>query len=173
MDQSKKLIEYRKLVTASKDFELAKFSLDMILRKHWHRHWLGWGRGRRGKVYEKQAVYTTALIIAYARPFTNNKGGGGISKNSIKAYTPEEKKLHGHLLSLRNTLYAHSDSKHHKHIPIHLKSRDGASDIIDLPLSDPFMITKEQAESLSNMLTKMLGYVTKHAQDLARQLPSL
>jgi hypothetical protein len=57
--------------------------------------------------------YETAMVIAYARPFSMAKGEIGPlkPKDTGLSMTAAEKSLHGKLITHRNTVYGHSDAE--------------------------------------------------------------
>jgi hypothetical protein len=57
--------------------------------------------------------FETAMVVAYARPFSMAKGDVGplTWKDTKLSPTPEEKGLHQKLIKHRNTLYGHSDAE--------------------------------------------------------------
>lgn len=67
----------------------------------------------------KQEAFTTALIVAYARPFT--KGiGWPLFPLKLCDYDAEEKAIHSNLISKRHSIYAHSDAQSHPVIPVNI-----------------------------------------------------
>jgi hypothetical protein len=54
-------------------------------------------------------AYHTAIVNAYARPFTENKPLGKLPERVVKILTPEERELHEEILVDRKTASAHSD----------------------------------------------------------------
>lgn len=112
-DQAARDKEFTRLYFARQDIAFAQRCAEHLLKKGWH-HYLTY---RRGTVYFQQSVYTTALIVTYARPFTIGYGFDGlwktISEKLQKPYSEAELKLHNYFQTLRNKMYAHTDSELH------------------------------------------------------------
>lgn len=66
---------YSKLFVSRMDIEFARYCASVLLKKGWH--FQPWER--RGTVYQQQAVFTTALVTAYGRAFTDSKSSNGIA----------------------------------------------------------------------------------------------
>src|SRR3974390_2103789 len=82
-----------KLLVSQDDITFAQYCANVLLKKGWHdQPW-----ERRGKVYEQQAVFTTALVTAYGRPFTKSKGWPRLPENLI-TYNHRENSLHEKLM---------------------------------------------------------------------------
>lgn len=64
--------------------------------------------------YENMNALTTALIVSYSRPFTQNEGQGSaipsLPRKIMKIYNDLENELHYKILGLRNKAVAHSDA---------------------------------------------------------------
>jgi hypothetical protein len=58
---------------------------------------------------EPRRLLQTAMIICYARPFTDNKPLGRISNEWLRDLAPEQRGLHEDLLYLRKKAVAHTD----------------------------------------------------------------
>ncbi len=93
-----------RLVVSSDDIVLARYCAGVLLKKGWHiEPW-----ERRGTVYEQQAAFTSALVIAYGRPFTRSNGWPALPSDLIP-YDDREGALHRQIMKLRHQVYAHSD----------------------------------------------------------------
>ena len=97
--------QYGLLIVAEQDLQQAGSFAAQLLKKGWHHE--PWER--RGATYMQQSAFTTALVVAYCRPFTEVRGWPKFPTRLL-AYSPDEKAQHGRLLRLRNAVYAHSDS---------------------------------------------------------------
>ena len=141
---------YSKLYVSSSDIAFARYCASVILRKGWHaRPW-----ERRGTIYQQQAAFTTALITAYARPFTYSKGWPKLPPDLIAAYSGRELALHEKLIDLRHTVYAHSDSKNYSIRPWH--AEDFSTDIVGAPV---LRITSEEATLFQAMSSELLASI--------------
>src|SRR5664280_3312425 len=100
---------YSRLYVSSLDLDFAGYCLGVLLEKGWH--YQAWERP--GRIYKQQSAFTSALVIAYGRPFTTSKGWPQFPAE-LKDFDLEESALHEHMMELRHTIYAHSDSKHYQ-----------------------------------------------------------
>jgi hypothetical protein len=94
-----------KLYVSRMDVEFARYCAGVLLKKGWH----GQPWERRGTIYQQQAAFTSALVTAYARPFTQSRGWPKIPQELIN-YSDQEAALHKWLMDMRHTVFAHSDS---------------------------------------------------------------
>ena len=138
---------YSKLYVSSSDIAFARYCARVILKEGWHAQ--PWER--RGTVYQQQAAFTTALVTAYARPFTRSKGWTKFPKDLIAAYIGQELALHHRLIKLRHAVYAHSDSASYSIRP--WRSKNFSTDIVGAPV---LRITSEDATLFEAMSTKLL-----------------
>ena len=96
------------------DFNQAREFATHILKRKWqHDH-----KESPVKSLEHRA-FNTSLIVSYARPFHNNRNLHDEPKSSLRKHVAEvlnetEIELHDRILSLRDTVYAHSDAKAHR-----------------------------------------------------------
>ncbi|MEJ2621750.1 MAG: hypothetical protein P8163_16280 [Candidatus Thiodiazotropha sp.] len=95
---------FDRLYVAQEDLRQAMSFASMILKKGWH--FQPWEK--RQTIYIQQSAYTTALVVAYSRPFTESRGWPKLPMRLMK-YNEEQKQLHKRVLSLRNEVYAHTD----------------------------------------------------------------
>src|SRR6185369_1461670 len=90
------------------DFKQAKEFAEHILKRKWQQG-LNESPGKR----VEHMAFNTALIVAYARPFHNNKTHKGAPAASLREQVGEvlidtaEVELHERILRLRNTVIAH------------------------------------------------------------------
>jgi hypothetical protein len=96
------------------DFKQAnEFATHILRRKGQHDQ-----KESQVKSLEHRA-FNTSLIISYARPFSQNKNFENEPKSSLRKHVAEvlsetEIGLHDRVLSMRDTLYAHSDANAHR-----------------------------------------------------------
>jgi hypothetical protein len=96
---------YSKLHVSTMDIGFARYCASVLLKKGWHvQPW-----ERRGTIYQQQAAFTSALVTSYARPFTSSHGWPKIPEELIN-HNDQETVLHKWLVTMRNKVYAHSDS---------------------------------------------------------------
>jgi hypothetical protein len=91
----------------------------------------------------------SALVIAYARPFTDSRDWPKFPLQLME-FESDEKALHGHMIQLRNTLYAHSDSKNYFVKP--WRSGGFYADIVAAPA---LRMSAEEAALLKQMIGKL------------------
>lgn len=120
--------QYSKLFVSRRDINFAQSCAYVLLKKGWHsKPW-----ERRGTVYFQQAVYTSALVTSYGRVFTESKGWSRFPRKLLGVYSDEERTLHSQLLTLRNEVYAHSDSASYSIRP--WRSENFSTDIVSAPI---------------------------------------
>jgi hypothetical protein len=136
---------YGRLYVSMQDVASAREYARVLLKKGWHhRPW-----ERRWSVYRDQAAFTSALVVAYGRPFTTSRGWPKFPSR-LKPYTKEETALHDKLLVLRHRVYAHSDSASYSIRP---RSRGGFSTtIVGQP---PLRLTAEETTLFVSMTEKL------------------
>jgi len=94
------------------DFRQAKEFAEHILKRKWQQD-LNESPVKR----VEHKAFNTALIVAYARPFHNNKTLRGAPESSLRKQVNEvlsearEAELHERILRLRDTVIAHSDGR--------------------------------------------------------------
>lgn len=100
---------------ASSDFSHASDFAELLLKRRWFHPRFG----GRTQVAVQQLALTTAFIVAYARPFSGNRGWGDKSRFPVADahLEPEEDQLHARLISRRDGVFAHSDGTHHAYEP--------------------------------------------------------
>jgi len=133
---------YKRLYVAQEDLRQAASFAAYILKNGWHFH--PWER--RWTTYMKQSAYTTALVISYARPFTESRGWPRIPKRLVP-YDQEQKALHERILTLRNEVYAHTDVEKRDVRPSKILGRPSAIEML------PSMrLSKEETEKILQMI---------------------
>jgi hypothetical protein len=150
---------YSKLYVSSEDIGFAKFCASVILRKGWHHD--SPGRRMRWRTYQQQAAFTTALVTAYGRPFTQSKGWPKFPEDLLKAYSSADKALHAQLIKLRHTVYAHSDSASHSIQP--WRSEDFSTDIITWV---PLRLTLEDTTLFQEMTGRLRVSIDDKMKDI-------
>lgn len=91
----------------------------------------------------------SALVTAYARPFTRSCGWPRFPPE-LKEFNSEENKFHERMIELRNCVYAHSDSKNYLVRP--WRTRAFATDVVRAPA---LFISAEEAALLKQMVNKL------------------
>lgn len=142
-DKDSKL--YSRLYISRLDLRFADYCLGILLKKGWHSQ--PWET--RGTIYQQQSAFTSALVVAYARPFTKSKGWPAFPPE-LKDFDFEESNLHEYIMELRHTIFAHSDSKHYTVQP--WRTEWVSTEILCAPWPK---ITAEQAALLKIMIGKL------------------
>jgi hypothetical protein len=136
---------HSRLHVSSLDLNFAQYCVGVILKKGWHcQPW-----EKRGSIYQQQSAFMSALVIAYARPFTKSRDWPKFP-SELKKFDSEENTLHDHMIELRNSVYAHSDSKNYSVTP--WRSGNFSTDIVGGPA---LRVGAEQAALLRQMINKL------------------
>jgi len=148
---------YSRLYISGMDFDIAAYCLNMVIKKGWHhKPW-----ERRGAVYQQQTVFTTTLIVAYARPF--NSRPTKLELTNVP-FNHGEKALHQKIMELRKKVCAHSDGDVYDIRPWRTKSF--ATDIVRAPT---VTITSEQAGRLKGMIHKFQTHIHTELKKIVPQ----
>jgi hypothetical protein len=147
---------YSRLYVSGLDLSFAGYCLGVLLKKGWHhKPW-----ERRGTIYEQQSAFTSALVTAYARPFTKSNHWPPFPL-ALKTFDTEESALHEHIIELRHSIYAHSDSKHYKVVPWRV---DGvSSDLLSAPWP---RITAQEGALLKKMIVKLQSAIRHKMKEM-------
>jgi len=136
---------YSRLHVSNLDLNFAQYCVGVILRKEWH--YQPWER--RGTIYLQQSAFMSALVIAYARPFTKSRDWPDFPRQLME-FDSDENILHDHMIKLRNTLYAHSDSHNYSVRP--WRSGKFSTDIVGAPA---LRMSAEEGALLKQMINKL------------------
>jgi hypothetical protein len=137
---------YERLYVADEDLGLARQYAQHLLKKGWHS--APWER--RGSIYMQQSAFVTALVVSYARAFTKSYGWPSLPER----FLPEDQgtlAMHKRVMSLRNEVYAHSDSKHHKVQPWRINS-EALTDVRGAPT---LRFTKDECEQITEFIDEI------------------
>jgi hypothetical protein len=138
---------YSRLYISGIDLDTVSYCLNMVIKKGWHHQ--PWER--RGKIYQQQTIFTTTLIVAYARPFKNKPTKSLLANVS---FNDDEQALHEEIIRLRDKVCAHSDDDVYSIRP--WRAKGFSTDIVGAPT---VFITSEQACRLKNMIQKLQTYI--------------
>ncbi len=151
---------YQLLYVAHLDLRQAAFFADHIASKKMHMEpWEGsW------KTYLHQCAYMTAMVIAYARPFTESRGWPKFPQRLLRL-SPEQKALHNRVLNLRNEVYAHPNVEA-KHVqPIIFEGRPTA--VLSLP---PMRLPAQDVEMLREIIRTVCADIQRRLEELSPQV---
>lgn len=66
---------------------------------------------------DEARAYTTAIIVAYSRPFSGNRDRHGkrdtIDERYVRTLSSPQRAVHDRVVGLRNSTFAHSDASAH------------------------------------------------------------
>lgn len=107
-EQEAYLRQYRRLWLTEIDLEEAKGAINEIFLRNLRRP------GTHKPTHLLQAL-TTALVVAYTRPFIKLRGNAAFADRTVpgallRALASNERAFHNHLLEMRNREVAHSDA---------------------------------------------------------------
>jgi hypothetical protein len=114
---------------------------------------------------------TTALVVAYARPFANSRGVSDVADKSVpgallRVLSSGERHLHDALLDIRNKEMAHSDADI---LEISIKLIDGDDVGIFRDPRRPFQ--RRTLQVISRMLEKLNRALDQRCEELRTELP--
>jgi hypothetical protein len=141
------------------DFEFALYCLSVLQKKGWYHLPFQ----RRGTIYQQQSAFTSALVTAYARPFTKSNGWPDFPIE-LRQFDTRQTELHKHIMELRHTIFAHSDSKHYNVILISAPLPNGSS--LDVLGGTWPRITEKQAVLLKEMIKKLIGAIAHKINEI-------
>jgi hypothetical protein len=153
---------YERLTVYLEDLNQAAYFANYLLKKGWH--FDPWDRKIRLPTYMRQAAFTTALVTAYCRPFTETRAAPSLSMK-LAPYTANEYQLHARLKALRNTVYAHSDIELQQVRPVSIYGQ--ASAIVRLPV---LKLTKGETESVVAMIRRTSAAIDAKRQSLIERV---
>lgn len=151
---------YQLLHVAQQDLSQAAFFADHLRQQGWHAEpWEGsW------QDYLHQGAYMTAMVVAYARPFTGSRGWPKFPARLLRL-DAEQKLLHERLLQLRNELYAHSDVAARRARPIMFKGKPNA--IEALP---PMRMSATELLAVRKLILTISQGVNARLEELSRDV---
>ncbi len=163
-EQHAMLRQYRRMWLTEIDLEEAKGAIEEILKRDL----------RRSSIHPPTPLLqslTTALIVAYARPFVLSRGDPHFADRTVpgsllKVLTPLEQKLHEHLISIRNKEVAHSDADVTE---VSLELLNGGHGGICMVTRAPF--NRTQLRLLLRMIGKLQNELERRFELLRGQLP--
>ena len=154
---------YRRLYLARIDLEEAKAALDEI-----------WCQRiplpRRSLPPPLLLSLTSALVVAYARPWVYSRGQSIAEKtvpaSLLRTLTSGQRALHDYLVDLRNQEIAHSDADI---LDLHLRLLSGGDSAILRISRDGF--TRAQLKAIRRVIEKLLAAIEERCEELRLTLP--
>ena len=155
---------YRRLYLAFNDLDEAKGIVEELLRARLP-------LPRNNPPDALLMALTTALVVAYARPFINTRGESKFAERSVpgsllRNLTSRQREAHNYLLNIRNREVAHSDADKSE---IYLKLyADGHSAILRVARA-PFL--RSELKDILRIITKLLKGLDRRCEELRNALP--
>jgi hypothetical protein len=163
-EQEIHLRQYRRLWLTEIDLEEAKGAINEIIKRDLRR------TATRSPTPLLQSL-TTALVIAYARPFTMSRGNAAFADRTVpgallRVFSSSERQFHNQLIEIRNKEVAHSDADVTK-VTLELipDGHGGISMATRSPLSRP------ELRMLLSMIGKLEGELHIRFEALRAKLP--
>lgn len=155
---------YRRLYLSYNDLEEAKATVEELLRARLP-------LPRQDPPSALLMALTTALVVAYARPFVNTRGESKFAERSVpgsllRVLTSKQREAHNYLLNIRNREVAHSDADRSE---IYLKLYPDGHGAIFRVARAPFLRT--ELKDIQRIITKLLKEVDRRCEELRRALP--
>ncbi|MEX3942951.1 hypothetical protein AB4Y44_25955 [Paraburkholderia sp. BR10937] len=155
---------YRRLFLARQDLHEASAIIEETLRANFP-----------FPRYEEPGVLhlslTTALAIAYARPFVNSRGNATVADRTVpgsllRVYTRKERALHEVLIDFRNREIAHTDADI---LELSLQLFPAGDGSISRATRHPYR--RAELRALQKMIDKLLKELERRCAELRRVLP--
>lgn len=155
---------YRRLLLARIDLEEAKAALVELLERKIP-------LPRRALPSPLLLSLTTALVVAYARPFIHSRGASSIAEKAVpgvilKPLTSKQRELHEALLELRNKEIAHSDADI---LDISVRLFPDGDSAIFKNVREPFM--RNTLRSIFRIIEKLEVSIDQRCEELRCDLP--
>ena len=155
---------YERLTIFRDDLYQAAYFAGYLAKRGWH--FDPWDRRIRWPTYMQQAAFTSALVVAYCRPFAKSRSAPTLPMK-LAPYRPNELALHEKLKALRNSVYAHSDVELQRVRPTRISGR--ASAIVSMPI---LKLTREETELVLCMIGKTVRSIGEKLQSLIARVES-
>lgn len=114
---------------------------------------------------------TTAIVVAYARPFVQSRGQSTVADKALpgvllKSLTSKQRGIHDYLIDLRNKEIAHSDADVTE---IYLNLFKNGDSAIFRSVRTPF--TRSELRSILTIIEKLLLAIEQRSEELRSELP--
>lgn len=156
---------YRRLYLSSHDLEEANATAEELLRARLP-------LPRRDPPSALLTALTTALVVAYARPFANTRGESKFAERSVpgsllRVLTSRQREVHDYLLNVRNREVAHSDADRSE---VYLTLYPDGHSAIYRVVRAPFL--RSELKDIQRIISKLLKEVERRCVELRSELPS-
>ncbi|MEI7774254.1 MAG: hypothetical protein WCK17_05730 [Verrucomicrobiota bacterium] len=155
---------YRRLYLSYNDLDQAKATVEELLRARLP-------LPRRDPPSDLLMSLTTALVVAYARPFVNSRGESKFAERSVpgsllRVLTSRQREAHDYLLNVRNREVAHSDADRSE---IYLKLySNGHGAILRIARAT---FRRSELRNIHRVITKLLKEIDRRCEELRFVLP--
>lgn len=155
---------YRRLYLLYNDLDEAKAIVEELLRARLR-------LPRKDLPSPLLMALTTAVVVAYARPFVNTRGESKFAERSapgslLKLLTSRQREAHDYLVNIRNLEVAHSDAERSQ---IYLKLYPDGHGAMFRVARAPFL--RSELKDIQRIITKLMGEVDRRCEQLRRFLP--
>jgi len=159
-----KLKLYRRLYLSYNDLDEAKATVEELLSARLP-------IPRKDPPSALLMALTTALVVAYSRPFVNSRGESTFADKSVpgsllRVLTSRQRELHDYLLQIRNREVAHSDADRSE---IYLKLYSDGHGAIFRVARSPFL--RVELREILRIITKLMKEIDLRCEELRRTLP--
>lgn len=155
---------YRRLWLAQIDLEEAKAALDEILRARIP-------IPRRERPPPLLLSLTTALVVAYSRPWVYSRGQSiaerTVPGSLLRSLTSKQRAIHDYLIDLRNQEVAHSDADI---VDLHLRLYSDGHSAILRTSREPFL--RSELKLIRRIIEKLEADVERRCAELRPDLPN-
>jgi hypothetical protein len=159
-----KLRLYRRLWLAEIDLEEAKAALDEILRARIP-------ISRRERASPLLLSLTTALVVAYSRPWVYSRGQSvaerTVPASLLRSLTARQRAVHDFLVELRNKEMAHSDADI---LDLHLRLHPDGHSAILRTSHEPFR--RSELKEIRRIIEKLETAIAHRCEELRPDLPN-
>jgi hypothetical protein len=166
--QAQEIRLFRRLVISGKDLDHARRYAQLILTRKLH----------DSSEEDDKTIHrglNLALVVSYWRPFTKNQGSAetlpGLPRKFLKAYSPDERKLHAEIGRLRNRGFAHSDGDAHG-VRVQVRSFRGLKSAWSTSWNAHVPLPAEQTARLLGMIETLLGQMASEQMRIQALLPT-
>lgn len=162
--QQPKLRLYRRLWLAQNDLDEAKAALDEILRAQIP-------IPRRKWPPPLLLSLTTALVVAYSRPWIYSRGQSVAERtvpgSLLRCLTSRQRAAHDFLVNLRNKEVAHSDADI---LDLHLRLYPDGHSAIHKTSREAFR--RSELRDIRRIIVKLEGAINRRCEELRSELPN-
>lgn len=157
---------FKRLLHSHHDLMHAQKCVNQILKRKLH---------NTNERFEKELLecLNSAMITAYSKPFSGNKGSSGVAKeipvSILSCLTDDELNIHKKIISMRNQDIAHSDPDS-RNIEVEISKYDGAS-VATPKGSDPYIpFDDNDTTQIAEIIKKLLNQIRIEQNNIEKTL---